>query len=153
MNICTVDNCGRSIHAVGLCHMHYLRMRRHGDTNKNLPGLTHGHNMGRLMSPTYRSWAGMIQRCINPKRSSYKNYGALGICVHESWKRFENFLTEMGIRPEGKTLDRINNDGNYEPGNCRWVTRSEQQRNKRPMSNETKEKHRQARLKTFGQGR
>ena len=80
---------------------------------------------------TYRSWASMLTRCSNPKQESYKRYGEIGICVCEQWKRFENFFDDMGVRPEGRTLDRINPFGNYEPGNCRWATPSEQSRNTR----------------------
>lgn len=62
---------------------------------------------------------------------SYPQYGGRGIKVCDRWQRFENFLADMGVRPEGKTLDRIDTDGNYEPGNCKWSTASEQQQNKR----------------------
>jgi hypothetical protein len=81
---------------------------------------------------TYKSWRSMINRCTNPNTPGYASYGGRGITVCDRWLIFEPFLADMGVRPEGRTLDRINNDGNYEPGNCRWATRFEQQRNKRP---------------------
>jgi hypothetical protein len=76
----------------------------------------------------------MLARCNNPKRDKYKDYGGRGITVCERWLEFENFLEDMGERPEGKTLDRYpNKNGNYEPGNCRWATHSQQMRNRRPF--------------------
>ncbi len=73
----------------------------------------------------------MKDRCLNPNDKNYKNYGGRGITVCERWMDFTNFLADMGEKPEGLTLDRINNDGNYEPGNCRWATWKEQRRNQR----------------------
>lgn len=79
--------------------------------------------------PLYSRWAGMIQRCTNPKHVGYKNYGAKGVKVCERWMSFENFLADMGVPDEGMTLDRKESDGDYEPGNCRWATAAEQSRN------------------------
>lgn len=81
-------------------------------------------------TPTYRTWVDMRRRCQQPHRPDYKNYGAKGIKVCARWESFEKFLEDMGIRPEGLTLDRIDNAGNYEPTNCRWVDRKTQERNK-----------------------
>ena len=83
-------------------------------------------------TPTYKSWIGTKTRCYKPDDSHYKDYGGRGIRVCTRWKNsFENFLEDMGKRPEGKTLDRIDNDGNYTPDNCKWSTPKEQSRNQR----------------------
>ncbi len=91
----------------------------------------HGHtaNKGSL---TYRSWSKMIQRCRNPQNDRWKDYGGRGIQVCARWQTFEHFLSDMGVRPPGKSLDRYpNKDGNYEPGNTRWATPKEQSNNTR----------------------
>lgn len=72
----------------------------------------------------------MRSRCQNPKNGAFPAYGAKGITVCERWESFDNFLADMGERPEDTTLDRINGKGNYEPGNCRWATIYEQHANK-----------------------
>ena len=82
-------------------------------------------------TPTYWIWHGMLDRCRNHNSESYHNYGARGITVCDRWIEFENFLEDMGERPEGLSIDRIENSGNYEPSNCRWATQKEQGRNRR----------------------
>jgi hypothetical protein len=84
------------------------------------------------MVATYKAWDNMKRRCLNPSCRSYKYYGARGINVCDRWlDSFDNFLADMGKRQGRKELDRIDNDGDYTPGNCRWATKSEQSRNKR----------------------
>ena len=93
--------------------------------------LTHGHAAGVGVSPTYQTWTGMIQRCTNPERKHWERYGGRGISVCTEWAAsFESFLADMGERPEGTSIDRIDGNGNYEPGNCRWATPAEQEANK-----------------------
>jgi hypothetical protein len=84
--------------------------------------IIHGHTVGHKFSPTYTSWANMMKRCYDPNCPQYKDYGGRWITVCERWHDFINFLADMGTRPAGLVIDRINNDGNYEPGNCRWTT-------------------------------
>lgn len=87
---------------------------------------------GKTKTKEYRAWASMHQRCNNPKNKRYEGWGGRGITVCDRWTSFECFLSDMGCRPSDEySLDRINNDGNYEPSNCKWSTRSEQQLNKR----------------------
>ena len=80
---------------------------------------------GMYYSREYSTWQGMLERCRNHPR-----YKGRGVTVCERWKKFENFYADMGDKPEGASIDRIDNDGNYEPGNCRWATIKEQSRNK-----------------------
>ena len=87
---------------------------------------------GWVNTPTHNTWRDMLARCRQPSNPSYVYYAARGISVCEHWQLFENFLADMGERPLGHTLDRLDNDGNYEPSNCRWATPKQQAANRRP---------------------
>jgi len=93
---------------------------------------THGHSKPR--SREYRSWEGMLRRCNRPSSSDYKYYGGRGIKVCTRWEKFENFLTDMKMRPESMSLDRIDSDGDYTPRNCRWATAKQQINNRRKIN-------------------
>lgn len=95
--------------------------------------IQHGDAKRSRMAPEYKSWAGAIQRCTNPNDAAYANYGGRGIKVCDRWlESYENFLADMGRKPNSRhSIDRINNDGNYEPGNCRWATAYQQRHNRR----------------------
>jgi hypothetical protein len=80
--------------------------------------------------PSYNSWSGMLARCFDTKRPNYKDYGGKGITVCEQWFHFKNFVLDMGIKPQGKSLDRIDNSKGYELANCRWADRKTQNSNK-----------------------
>lgn len=86
---------------------------------------------GMVGTQTYRSWSGMVQRCTNPKNPKFDAYGGRGISVCPRWFEFSNFLADMGPSPEGHSIDRIDVNGNYEPGNCRWADAVTQRANRR----------------------
>lgn len=98
---------------------------------------THGHKRVGKETRTHRSWRAMKSRCLNPNDKAFHHYGGRGITICDRWKNsFENFLEDMGERPDEMTLDRIDNDGDYEVNNCKWSTQTEQVRNRRKQKND-----------------
>jgi hypothetical protein len=100
---------------------------------KGTRGTTGSTTINRV-KPGYLSWLGMTTRCLDPKAANYRRYGGNGVTICERWLDFNNFLADMGPRPKGMTLDRIDGAKGYEPSNCRWATPKEQVRqNFRPL--------------------
>ncbi|MET3998844.1 hypothetical protein [Marinobacterium sp. MBR-109] len=138
MKICRVDGCGQAVRCKELCSIHYSRMQRNGTTEKlkprgnKRPGKDHNRfKHGMAGTSTYKSWLAMKKRCLNPDCKDYPNWGGRGITICNEWMDFNNFLRDMGEKPKGMTLERVNNDDDYKPGNCIWASRTAQSRNRR----------------------
>lgn len=137
MKTCSITDCCSVILARGMCRKHYLRWYKHGDASivkDTLDGVRKAADVNRTHGlwnhPLYPTWHTMMARCYKQTNKKYKNYGGRGIGVCERWHSVANFISDLSPRPEGMTLDRVNNDGNYEPSNCRWATVLQQARNR-----------------------
>lgn len=130
MRYCTVEGCSHTTNGRQVCFMHSKRLQKTGEYGSPEP-LVEQHRMRKSLE--YETWRAMKERCYNPNSFGYKNYGGRGIEIYEPWRKsFIAFYQYVGKKPTNKhTLDRINNNGNYEPGNVRWATKSVQSLNRK----------------------
>lgn len=103
--------------------------------------IRHGHKAGRKESATHYTWRAMKARCDQPKHQAYPYYGGRGITYEPRWTLFEHFLADMGLRPDGMTLDRKDTNGHYTADNCKWATKLEQMKNQRPKRASLEARH------------
>ncbi len=128
MKQCRIDGCNNKYHAKGFCGTHYDRYRKYGN-----PLFTKTERHGMKNTTEYTIWKGLKQRCLNPNDPDYKYYGGRGITVCDRWLySFKTFYADMGNKPFPKAqIDRKDTNGDYSPGNCRWVTEAVNAQNRR----------------------
>lgn len=138
-NKCSVDGCDGVVLARGWCRKHYLRHYKYGDVNRvALPtdyvakGEESVHfRHGMWDHPLYKTWKNMMSRCYSPNDRAFGDYGARGIGVAEEWHDIRNFVRDMGEKPLGHTIERLDNERGYSKENCAWASRTDQNRNTR----------------------
>jgi hypothetical protein len=134
--ICTIEGCGLPVKqaTLGLCGGHYQRWQKDGNVRANRPVQRRD---GRSNAADYTRWKAMWSRCTNPNSQDYPDYGGRGIRVCDEWRDFRAYEAHVAALPHygelGRSIDRIDNEGDYEPGNIRWATALEQVHNRRPQ--------------------